>query len=321
MKITKLTKAQEDKMAHYREKWIKIGLSTAVADRGKAQAAVSAAYEVGGLKPPTTFVWLDSPFAGTVAANMLATGNRAAKGSAAVRAAEEQTIAQLDGAYTFEVASSKQTSTTQIKDQVWSAGYGAHDADFLSFYDFFRNECGLVQETDKLVPLMTLVEHSGWFWPFEDIVILTERPSEVNMRNGRLHQDGGPAVAYRDGFSVWALNGTRCSKKIAETPAKDIPGKWVLEEKNAQVRAELVKKMGAERVVKELGAKTIDKKNGYELLNLDLGDGRFRPYLKMKNPSVDLIHIEGVHPDCKTVEEALAWRNGLTVWTAPSILT
>lgn len=320
MKIEKLTKAQEDKMSHYREKWIKIGLSVASADRQKAQAAVAAAYEVAGIKPPTTFVWLDSPFAGAVAAEMFATGARSGKRSEFVRKIEAQTMSQIGDKYAFDDAAAG-SSSSQIKDQVWRAGYGAHDSDFLSLYDFFRNECGLVSETDKLVPLMTLAEHCGWFWPFEQLVVLTEKPSEVHMRNDRLHRDGGPAVTYRDGFSVWALNGTRCSQKIAETPAKNIPGKWVLEEKNAQVRAELVKKVGAERVVKELGAKTIDKKNGYELLNLDLGDGRFRPYLKMKNPSVDLVHIEGVHPDCKTVEEALAWRNGLTVWTAPSILT
>jgi len=54
----------------------------------------------------------------------------------------------------------------------------------------------------------------------------------------------------------------------------------------------------------------IDRKGDYELLLLDLGDGRRRPYLKMRNPSLGVYHIEGVHPDCSTVVEALRWRNG-----------
>jgi hypothetical protein len=57
----------------------------------------------------------------------------------------------------------------------------------------------------------------------------------------------------------------------------------------------------------------------YELLILNMGDGRRRPYLKMKNPSIKTWHIEGVAPEIKTVKEALAWRNGTD--EAPEVLT
>ena len=32
----------------------------------------------------------------------------------------------------------------------------------------------------------------------------------------------------------------------------------------------------------------------------------------MINPSIGIHHIEGVHPDCKTIQQALNFRNGLT---------
>jgi len=41
----------------------------------------------------------------------------------------------------------------------------------------------------------------------------------------------------------------------------------------------------------------------------------------MKNPSIDALHIEGVHPDCNTVEKALAWRNGTKIYIKPEVLT
>jgi len=43
--------------------------------------------------------------------------------------------------------------------------------------------------------------------------------------------------------------------------------------------------------------------------------------LQMVNPSIDAIHVEGVHPDCNTIDKALAWRNGDEVYSEPAILT
>ena len=44
-----------------------------------------------------------------------------------------------------------------------------------------------------------------------------------------------------------------------------------------------------------------------------------RPYLKMTNPSIGVFHVEGVHPDCTTVDQALEFRNGTKV--KPTVLT
>jgi len=93
-------------------------------------------------------------------------------------------------------------------------------------------------------------------------------------------------------------------------PPERLEGKRLLEISNAQVRTEFVKKVGVERICSDLGAKTIDTASDYALLELDLGDGRRRPYLKMKNPSTNEWHVEGVHPTCTTVREAINWRAG-----------
>ena len=134
-----------------------------------------------------------------------------------------------------------------------------------------------------------------------------------------LHNDKGASVRYADGFSVYSLNGVRVSKELVETPAEQLEPHIVVQEKNAEVRREIVRKIGVERLVQKLGAKTLDKKGNYELLNIDLGENRIRPYLKMLNPSVGTWHIEGVSPGCRTIEQAINWRNQTT--ETPEVLT
>ena len=139
------------------------------------------------------------------------------------------------------------------------------------------------------------------------------------MRNGLLHKESAPSIKYPYGFSVWSLNGVRVPQWLVETRDIDIDPKKMLEIENAEVRREFVRKVGIERIYYKLGGECLDKVGDYELVVLDIGDDRKRPYLKMLNPSIDTWHLEGVHPDCKTVESALNWRNQSEL--KPEILT
>ena len=155
-----------------------------------------------------------------------------------------------------------------------------------------------------------IAKSANWFIPHKNICWISERHDVCKLKDGKIHANGGPAIHYPDGFSIWALNGVRVPQIVAETPAEKLDANLITKEQNAEVRREIVRKIGIERVCQKLNAKVIDKSGEYELLILDLGDGRRRPYLKMRNPSISTFHIEGVHPNIKTVEEALNWRNG-----------
>ena len=117
-------------------------------------------------------------------------------------------------------------------------------------------------------------------------------------------------MAYGDGLSVWALNGVRVPKVLAETPAEKLNcAEWITNA-NAEVRREFVRKVGAERVLHKLGSTVLDKKGDYELHAIDLrGSTGKWPALKMLNPSIGIWHVEWVDKACKTVAQALAWRN------------
>ncbi len=198
----------------------------------------------------------------------------------------------------------------------------------MAFY-LFCSEIG-VRYSKKDSEILNLwaesAKSSCWWWPYENICVVSERPAEIHMVSipgqsfhFQLHRDNGPSVRFRDGWAIWSLNGVTVPQSVVETPAADLDPRLILSEKNAEVRREIVRKIGADRVVSELGGKELDTWGNYSLVTLDLGDGRHRPYLKMLNPSIGTWHVDGVHPDCRTVENALEWRNGTK--EAPVVLT
>jgi hypothetical protein len=198
-------------------------------------------------------------------------------------------------------------------DGHWTAGYFA-------FYDFIREVLkveGYPPEWDVYRKTLQL----GLMYPLEGLCVVSGRPTEIYMREGRLHKDGGMALKYADGWGLYVLNGVSVSKEIVETPAEQLSTDLFIKERNAEVRREILRKIGVERMVTKLGAKVIDKEGDYELLEVDLGgETKVWPCLKMKNPSIGVYHMEWVAQECRTVADALKWRNG-DIEGRPEILT
>jgi hypothetical protein len=166
-------------------------------------------------------------------------------------------------------------------------------------------------ESELLDLWAAVLESCGWWWPCENVCVVAERPTAVaNLRRGQLHCDHGPVIRFRDGFSLWYLHDVPVPWWLVELPEGEIDPRWLVTISNADVRREFIRKIGIDRVCYSLKAQCVDQYGNYELLLLDLGDRRRRPYLKMLNPSIGTWHVEGVAPSCTTVLEALAWRNG-----------
>ncbi len=326
--ITNLTSSQKAQIEPYKQKWIKIGLSTEPCNVERSKHWIREAYKVAGFKPPTKWVLCDSPLSCAQAQvrNQVSDQVWNQVRNQVYNQVKSQVWGQVWDQVRDQVRDQVWDQVVyQVRDQVWNqvrnqVAYGAHDAHWLSIYDYYLKILKL-DCVKPLVPLINLAKHCGWWAPYENICFMQHKPKEIHMHNKLLHKDGGPAVLYRDGFAVWALNGVRIPQWLSETRTEDIDPRKLLKIDNAQVRAEFVRKVGIERVCYGLKAKCVDKKGNYELLMLDLQDGRRRPYLKMLNPSVpDLWHIEGVHPSCLDVASALKWRNG-GIEEAPTVLT
>lgn len=211
----------------------------------------------------------------------------------------------------------RQHAAAQLRRQA----HGSHEAPAMSFFDYLYTVLDLPC-VEPMLGLIQLARNCGWWAPHSHVAILQHRHCELHVSpQGHLHRDGGLAILYRDDFAVWCLNGVRVPQWLAETRDTNIDPRRVLGFRNVELRREFVRKVGIDRVCYSLGAKCVDKWGSYELLMLDLKDGRGRPYLKMLNPSIGTWHVEGVHPQCRTVAQALAWRDGEDTYVRPDVLT
>jgi hypothetical protein len=311
-----------------REMWIKIGICTDPDDVAGANQGVDLAYDAANLARPAIRIWLDSPLAGAMGAALLAGFDENApkkkpnkKSKPRAEPASERDAMMLkvarivadglgvdcDATFPDDVLAQ---ACVKVNEQISNCGYGLHDAGWLSFYWVFRE---LLPCTSKLEGLWKIAMSTGWWWPFTGAVIFTKRPCEIHMNaENRLHRDGGPALAYPDGFSIYRLNGVAVPKWLACDSAEKIDPLEFMNITNAEQRREFVRKIGMDRIVYKTQPKVLDKDGNYELLDFRMEDGRSRPYLRMQNPSIDTWHVEGVPPNTRTVQEALNFRNGLT---------
>jgi len=233
-----------------------------------------------------------------------------------------QLYSQLSSQLDSQLDSQLSSQLSKIKLDYYSSYYWSQSGNVVSgycaFYDFLMNE---VKKLDVPWDVFTNVtSYLHYFWTFKDFVFLTEKPKSLKFNSkNQLHCEDGLACEYNDGWGLYSLNGVSVPEYVVKTKPEQFDCNFLLKEKNAEVRREIVRKVGIDLICQRLNAKIMDKKDNYELINLDLGDDSYRPYLKMLNPSIGVWHVEGVHPNCRTVEDALNFRNGTL--EKPIILT
>lgn len=132
----------------------------------------------------------------------------------------------------------------------------------------------------------------------------------------RMHCDDGPILEWADGSALFALNDITVPSWVVKQ--KTATAEQILSLTNVDKRTQAIKKFGIATLISE--AKVLDAKGDYQLL--DMGDiiysGRnvSAPYLKMTSFSdKSLIHVEGVDPNCSTVDSAIEFRTGVAGWS------
>jgi hypothetical protein len=104
------------------------------------------------------------------------------------------------------------------------------------------------------------VAHSvGAWWALEGLAICSERPRTLRLDDqGRPHASDGPAIAYPDGFEVFADHGVVLPGWLVTSPT-DLTLEAIDAEPNAEVRRVMVERYGADRLVREGGAELISE--------------------------------------------------------------
>lgn len=339
--ITELTKAQEDMFPHYIKKWTDHGLCCDPMDKVKAKAAIHLAYEKAGLNHPKYIVWTKSPMAnGIVWAHL--------------KKQQEELIEKLKGGHSEEYNLYREHKGTEYKaeelrfkamterwveddqgfdetfmkanglhiDEVRKSTqhtvYGNHNAGWVSFYDFFKEECGLITETEKIEGISQCAKECGWFIPMTDCCIVSERHSSLYRdAEGRLHSLEGPAIAYPDGYELYFIHGIRMDKRIVMEP-ETITTDEILATENVEVRRVLTDMYGLEKFMPDCGATIIDEDERFgKLWKKEMDDDEDLVVAEFLNstPEPDgttKIYFIRMPPEMTCIHTAVAWGFGMT---------
>ena len=159
--------------------------------------------------------------------------------------------------------------------------------------------------------------HGGFRVMHEKFCLVSEFPEFIKINKlNRPHCEIGPSHRWKDGFEIYHLNGIRVPKWLVMTDAGKIDPKLALTEKNVDIQREIIRKVGAERMLKACDAKTLDTftdhhskgGNEYRLMEMSVGQNIRRKYLYFEHASFPgVFYAQPVHPDLKKALHARAW--------------
>ncbi|MEU2155162.1 DUF6745 domain-containing protein [Streptomyces sp. NPDC019396] len=332
----------------YVDKWRAVAAATGPAERAEAEEGVRLAYRSAGLTAPGRLIWVDSPRAAVAAVRSLegagrsvrdrirtdpwaderrrvhdelgpagwtdhwsrtgallwdntrALAERIRSGVADELAAE---AAALAGGDEDEAAAER----TAVRLVLMDAVLGQHDAAWLAAFD---------GRGERLAGLARVAEHAGWWWPFEQAVVLCERPVELHRDEaGRLDRGDGPALAFADGFALHAWRGMPVAADFLAGLASLTPER-IRTEENAELRRVMLEFYGYDRYLAESGARPVHRDETGVLWRIALADDEDVAMVEVVNstPEPDGTHKTywlRVPPATRSAREGVAWTFGL----------
>ena len=217
-------------------------------------------------------------------------------------------------------------------------GWGQHNVYWIALHLFAASELGVQYppRRRRLIDLWAVPARScGWWWPYGKCCVVSERPVHVRMEpHGRPRQRGelagtrplrphagdGPAVAFRDGWSIWAWHGVRVPRQVIEAP-ESLRWRQILGERNAAVRSVMIERLGADRFLRDCAAQLIHEDHdslGHprHLWRIVVGHGEPICFIEVTNSTQAAdgswrTYVLRVPPGIRTCQQAVAWTFGL----------
>ena len=328
-KITKLTQHQVDRMPFVRDKWLKIGLSTELCDRDLVERQIDEVYKIVGLDPPGIRVWLRSPLEGCIGAHLLSQVGDQVRAQVRDQVWDQvrdqvwdqvrdqvwgQVWAQVGAQVGDQVrAQVRDQVMAQVMAQVSKCGYGIHDAGWLSFYDYWSEYLDLL----IIQPLLSLSGNVGWWWPFHNAVVLTERPCFIcRDEQNRLHHENRMAIEYPDGFGVYAWHGVRVPRNVILHP-EEITPESALKEQNQEIRRIMLERYGWDRLLVDLKATVEHEDETGRLVSTNRlgeyldGSDSVSKFVLVVDASTDRRYALQVPPNIERARQGVAWTFGM----------
>lgn len=268
--ITELNQDQKNAMSSYVDKWVKIGLNTDPSDIGASKEYISEIYQSQQLTPPKYWFYFCDPYTCSLAIFMVHAlsdfddtykstqlHSDISKWESIFNDLYEQYSQQYkniewnDNVKTRMLSKVSKAFTEKNVSELLNSYlnnmiFGAHDAGWLSFYDFFHKEFNL-DCVNPLVPYFNLAEVCGWWAAFSEVAFIQDRPSKIYQNdNKQMHNLNGPAIEYRNGYKVYAIENIVVPEYVVMDPNL-ITIQEINDEQNAEKRRVLLQQYGFER--------------------------------------------------------------------------
>lgn len=324
--------------------WRAVATATGPADRAAAETGVRLAYRRAGLAEAERIVWAGSPLEavrllGTDGDGPTAPGARGRSVREEVRSAPwaaERTwlherlgargwgerwgatgarlwettqalAARVRAGVVEELAEGRQEEA-EVRLLLLDAVLGQHDAAWLCAFD--------PDEGTPLDGLAEVARTAGWWWPYERLAVVCERPVELHRDEaGRLDRGDGPALAYPDGFALHAWRGMPVPAEFIATLDALTPDR-IRDEENAELRRVMLEYYGYDRYLRESGAEPMHRDKAGVLWRIPLPDDEDVVMVEVVNstPEPDgtsRTYWLRVPPSTRTAKEGVAWTFGL----------
>lgn len=129
--------------------------------------------------------------------------------------------------------------------------YGQQEAYRFGFYDILREIAATryrAEENHLLDVLTTLADTTGWWWSYDRVCVMVERPRLLHTEptpqgafgERRLHHDESPALEFADGAAVHVLHGAIVPGWVVTDPTPERIGR----EPNVEVRRCAIERLG-----------------------------------------------------------------------------
>ncbi|WP_326702448.1 DUF6745 domain-containing protein [Streptomyces cyaneofuscatus] len=316
--------------------WRDVAAATGAADRAAAEEGVRRAYRTAGLAEPERIVWAESPRAAVEAVEKLPDAGRSVREEVRTRPWAEERRRMYDelgpagwsalwsatGAQLWETTAAlaerirsgvvadlapKRENESAVRLVLLDAVLGQHDAAWLAAFD---------GRGDRLTGLAEVARNAGWWWPYERAVVISERPEVLHRDEaGRLDHGARPALAYRDGFALYAWRGMPVPADFLAELASLTPRR-IREEENAELRRVMLEFYGYDRYLTESGAEPVHRDETGILWRIALDGDEDVVMVEVVNstPEADGTHRTywlRVPPATRTAKDGVAWTFGL----------
>lgn len=318
-------------------RWRAWSEATVPADRATAEEGVRAAYRSAGLDEPERILWAGSPREGVTLVRegadfgaSVREAVRTAPWAAERRRLHEKlgvkgwsrhwtrtggvlwdtTQALVDRMRTGvldDLAGEDQQARIETQLILLDALFGQQDAPWLS---------ALHTDGSPLEGLALVCRSAGWWWPFEKVAVVCERPLSLHRDEfGRLDRGDGPALEFPDGFALCAWRGMPVPPAFLEE-LRTLTPERIRAEENAELRRVMLEYFGYDRYLTDSGARPLHRDATGTLWRIDLDGDEPIVMVEVLNstPEPDGTHRTywlRVPPNIRRAREGVAWTFGM----------